>query len=171
VSYYEEGQHKDYSEKDNNENDPLSKQISAEFLLQIDHKCHLDVPIDEQPNRFGDWDYLIQYEDKTLAVEAERKIGWISTDGTFLVVSKNCPEGRIYNTVDVSKRKKKSKADLFIMCNCTYDAICMTAMKNVLAAGTKPKDTRFGTRQEPFFKVEKSLCKFYILQNGVWQRA
>jgi hypothetical protein len=147
----------------------MCKKISAEFLMQRSSKYFLAVPIENQPNCYGDWDFEILYTGKPNHVETEHKLGWISTDGTFLVTSEKYPEGRIYSTVDVSERKKKSKADIFIMCNRTYDALCMTEMKNVLEANQRNKDTRIGTRNEPFFKVEKTLFKFYISQNGIWQ--
>ena len=167
---YAPGEHKHYSQDDSDANDPMCCETSVEFLTQKSSRFFLAVPLHQQPNCYGDWDFEILYDGKPLRVETERKLGWVSTDGTFLVTSPKCPQGRIYSTVDVSSRKSKSKADLFIMCNLTYDALCMTAMENVLEANRKRKDTKTGTTQEPFFKVQKGLCKFYIKQDGVWQR-
>ena len=167
---YVEGQHKKYSQEDSDRSDPTCRRVSAEFLMQRSRQFYLDVPLDEQPNCYGDWDFQIMYGTTRMSVETEHKLGWISNDGTFLIASPKCPEGRIYPTVDVSGRKSKSIADIFIMCNRNYDALCMTDMKNVIEANRRDKDTSVGTKQEAFFKVRKDLFKFYVLRDGIWQK-
>jgi hypothetical protein len=168
---YQEGQHKKYSQKDSDESDPRSRQVSAEFLLQQGLTLASSLEEQAQTNPWGDWDFVMQTaKGTTITVETERKKGWQTNDGRFLITSPKCPEGRIYPTVDVSGRKWKSKAHLFIMVNNYYDSLCMTEMQNVLNAPIRGKDTSVGTKGEGFFKVPNHLFQFFVLRNGVWTK-
>ena len=173
---YQDGEHKQYSQEDSDVCDPQSRIVSADFLCQYNSRFFLKVPLEEQPNVYGDWDYEIWLKNKDgkgskrVSVETEQKLGWISTDGSFLVASYRYPEGKAWPTVDVSHRKQKSIADLFIMVNATYNSLCMTEMQNVLDAHVRRKDTKIGTKNEAFYAVQKHLCKFFTLQDGIWQK-
>ena len=111
---------------------------------------------------YSKWDFIINYNGLPIPVETEQKLGWTSNDGTFFV------SGRERPTVDVSGRKWKSEAKLFIMLNGSFDSLCFTEMQNVLNAPMSGKNTRIGTKNEMFYNVDPKLFKFYFLKNGIW---
>jgi hypothetical protein len=167
---YQEGQNKHFSKRDYDRSDPHSKATSAAFLQQLDPAYQLQISLHDQPNMGPAYDFTIQYGGQPLTVETEQKLGWISSDGTFVVVSPAVPDGRTYKTVDVPGRKWKSTADLFIMLNTGFDALCMTAMKNVKDADMKGKNTSVGTLDELFFKVPIEQFEFYFVTDGTWTK-
>ncbi len=107
---------------------------------------------------YGAYDYQVLQGTRPVKVECEHKLGWTSNDGTFFV------SGELRPTVDVSGRKWDSTAELFVMLNLSFDALCTTAMKNVLAAPLEPKDTYLGTREELFYKVPVEQFQFTCSQ-------
>jgi hypothetical protein len=157
--------HKKYSAEDKDRSDPRSKEVSCNFFLQLDPKFTLATPLSDQPEMYKLYDYTIIYGQRPYTVECEHKLGWTSSDGTFYV------SGRLRPTVDVSGRKWQSTADAFVMLNTDFTALCLTDMKNVLAAPMSKKNTRVGTKDELFFNVPLDKFKFYFLSGGTWELA
>ena len=154
---------KKFSRQDLDRSDPRSKQVSVDFLQKVAGYT-LKTPLSEQPEMYKKWDFTMYSGDNPVQIETEQKLVWTTTDGTFSVYGIERP------TVDVSGRKWESQADLFIMLNSTFNALCTTEMKTVHAAPLTPKRTKVGTSNELFYNVPVEQFRFYVLTEGEWVR-
>lgn len=148
--------YKPFSKEDHASSDPLSRYYAVQCLTSLSSNFHLATPLEDQKEEYKRWDFIINYGNKTLAVETEQKKVWTRTDGTFQ-----------YRTIDVPTRKKKSEADLYLMFNSTFDVVAMTEMDKILNADTITKSTRrasgeYITQGETFFSVPVSSFRFYV---------
>jgi hypothetical protein len=166
---------KKFSGDDYNENDPQSKQEAVDFLSQISKRISLRTPLTEQQEAYKKRDFTVYHDDTPITVEVERKLVWVSSDGSFKIHFWRRNEDVVCDTVDVPARKDESRANWYVMFNHDFSALAFTEMKNVLSSPVIQKDTRqkrvSDTKNEDFFRVPISLFTIYTKNDGAWQRA
>jgi hypothetical protein len=166
---------KTFTADDYNENDPQSKNIGVEFLTQISSHINLRTPVHKQQEEYKSRDFLIYYDDQPIKVEVERKLVWVSSDGTFTVHFTRRNQDVVCDTVDVPARKNQSQANWYIMFNHDFTALAFTEMQNVLSSPIIQKNTRQkrvqDTEKEDFFRIPISQFSIYVKESGMWRRA
>lgn len=150
--------YKPFDKEEYDENDYKAKVLAARFL-ECDGRFKLRVPIREQPERLKKGDFKIELlkTGRDIMVEAERKKVWTERG-----------KWQGWPTLDVPYRKCESKAEVFIMCNVTFDTIAVAMMKKVLDANVSKKNascSKVKTEMEPFFKVPIYAVRFFKALN------
>ena len=136
---------KRFRQEDLQENE--SKAIVTSLILLKELGYKLEKPLEEQPEAYKDWDFIVSYKGEDVPVEVERKRVWWGS--TFP-----------YRTVDVPYRKKHTKSKLFIMFNKECDTAAITKTSNILSSEVITKNTTY-TSNERFFSVPLDKWKFY----------
>lgn len=104
---------------------------------------------------YGSHDFVMSKNGKPYKVEVEQKMGWIH-------------DLFPYSTHDVSHRKHTSQADYFFQVNARGTAVAMCPMVSVLSSPVIHKNTKYGTVNEPFYRVPTSKMRYFYLTDGVW---
>jgi len=156
---------KPFSSYDHKTNDPITKRIAVRFLEQ-GGEFELQCPLDDQPERFGDWDFFIfsQALNRNMFVEVQRKHGW-KDYGKWQ---------HNFRTVHVEERKHKSRAELFIMFNYHCNTLLIGSMKKIIEAKVIKKDCRLSDgsilEDDHFYELPPESFDFYKLDGyGVWR--
>jgi hypothetical protein len=141
------------------QNDGVAKKVAIDFLVATG-VYELTTPLEKQSEQYKKWDFVIHNnkKDQDETVEVEVKRVW---------TRQGCWQG--FPTIDVPKRKSKSKADIFIMVNSSADTIATTRMEKILNSPVGFKKTIY-TKNEPFFNVHLDDFKFYQKRNGKWYK-
>lgn len=139
------------------ENDRIAK-ITAVNFLESTGKFKLEVPLDEQPERFKKADFAIKYipSNRDYLIEVERKVVWNKSG-----------EWQGWTTLDVPTRKRHSSATLLIMINKHLDTLAVMLMSDVKKADVYAKPT-YLTSIEEFFAVSLDKVLFYTKENDHW---
>lgn len=153
--YLEEN--KVYSQEDDEENDPKSKEIAVELLSQLG--CVLKEPLHMQPERYCEGDFwMCNSKGEPLLFEVERKKGWLYS-GKW--------EG--FPDLQVAGRKHKNGSAIFIMFNFWWDTAAITGMKTVKDANRKRVPNKcVPSGKEKFYKVNLEHFIFFTKEDNKW---
>ena len=155
---------KPFSRQDHAANDTKAKRLAVEFLEQ-GGLFKLDVPLDQQPERYKDWDFFITSVDlqKNIYVEVQRKYGW-------KVYGRWQPQ---FKTIHVEERKSDSLANLFVMFNYHWTSLLIGSMEKITKAKVIEKDCKLSDgstlKNDRFYELPPTSFDFYRLDGGIWR--
>jgi len=136
-----------------NLHDPPTKVAVQSLLKQIGYT------ITNEDEAYGSHDFIVEKDGLPKKVEVEHKTFWRN---------QSLPDKMIREGHDISHRKLSSKSDMFFQVNLPFTAMAYCPMSVVHKYPVIKKDTCWGTKDEPFFRVPVSEMKYYYLQDGEW---
>ncbi|MCK9458402.1 MAG: hypothetical protein M0R80_02015 [Proteobacteria bacterium] len=148
--------------------DKQGKMVALDFLTSTG-LAHPTIPLEEQPERFKEFDNSYCMESgKLLKVEAEVKDVW-NVSGAWLS----------YTTVDVGGRKADTQCDVFIMSNHHQDTIAVIQGEDLRHAKERNHTRRKATfnkvngqrtQNELFLALPLNYVKFFHKFEDGWKR-
>jgi hypothetical protein len=146
--------------------DLSAKQVAVNFL-ESTGLFTLETSLEKQPEMYKDYDFYIRYKDGlNRTVEVEQKAVW-----TREKEWQYAPSG-----IHIPERKRKSKADIFIMINKSGKTLLFVPIERILESPVIKKDTFNNftgrrTQNEEFFELSLSTPElvFYYLEGNIWK--
>jgi hypothetical protein len=132
-----------------NKHDQPAKEVAKSLLIQMGYN------VVNEDEAYGSHDFIVAKDGTELKVEVEQKMAWKTRLFPF-------------RTHNVSHRKVKSNADIFIQVSANEKYVAMCPMSVVKASPVKHIDTCLGTTNEPFFDVPVSAMDYFAFSNGEW---
>lgn len=108
---------------------------------------------------FSDRDFIVGDGTQTLKIEAEKSNGWKEKD--------DIPG--YWSYVSVPYRKRRSGADVYVICNKDMTAMAVCKMDEVKKAKVQEKYVYMTAMNEAFFFVPLEKFDVYYNEDNVWK--